>query len=247
MRVISEVHVRDSFGNLVALLASKLSEKQSNNELDIKKFYLHLSRFFPPRALPSVVDILMIFQDINAQELWDYNQYDTIECLGNRYLPGDKELISAITEHKEMVHNFQVTHSIANYIEEKAKMRSESMPDTEFELRSLKKSYTSRRTSRNYYNRLAATLKDVSIRMKNLKYVRDLWKGIQREFHLPDCNALLDTIYEGSIIIEWLVAPSASEAMLGPQPWTAIRFIQSALIVNMLLNDNCVYDTEVSS
>ena len=243
MRALSEVHIRDSFGNLVALLASKLSEKQSKNELDIKKFYLYLSSFFPPRSLPNAVDILMIFQDINAQELWDYSQYETVECIGNRYLPRDVELTSAIKEHKDKVSNYLATQAIANYIEAKV-VKSDST--SEFELRSLKPSYHGRRSSKNYYDRLAATLKDVSIGMKNMKYVRDLWRGIKREFHLPDCNALLDRIYEGSIVIEWLISPSASEVMLRPQSWSAIHFIQSAFIVNMLLNDSCIYDMQVS-
>ena len=189
MCVLSETHVRDSFGNLVALLASKLLEKQAKNELDIKIFYRFLSNFFPLESLPNTVDVLMIFQDIIAQELWDYNQYETVECIGNRYLPGDVELSSAIKTHKDMVSNYLAIQAITSYIEAKIK--------TGFDIRSLKPSYHGRRSSKNYYDRLSATLRDVTMTMKNVKYVRDLWRGIKREFHLPDVNALLDTIYEG--------------------------------------------------
>ena len=245
MRALAEVDVRDSFGGLVALLASKLSDKQSRNELDIKSFYLYLSSLFPPRSLPNAVDVLLIFQDINAQELWDYRQYETVERIGNRYVPRDTELASAVNEHREMVNNYLATRCIADFIEA-AKAKYESEGREQFELRSLRPCYHGRRASKNYYDGLAVTLCDVSIRMKTLKYVRDLWKGIKREFHLPDCNALLDCIYEGSIIIVWLISPSASDVILKPQPWSAIHYIQMKLIVNMTLNENCIYDMQVS-
>ena len=234
MRALAEVDVRDSFGSLVSLLAGKLSDKQSNNDLDIKSFRLYLSSIFPPKSLPNTVDILLTFQDINAQELWDYHQYEIVERIANRYLPGDKDLKTAVDEHREMVNNYLATQSIAVYIEQ-----------SDIELRALKPSYHGRRTSRKYYDQLAVTLSDVSIRMKTLKYVRDLWKGIKREFHICECNALLDCIYEGSIVIMWLIPPSASEVILNPQPWSAIRFIQKELIFNIVLNDTCVYDEQV--
>ena len=238
MRAVSEVRVQDSFSSLVALVADKLSQKQSRNELDIKSFYLYLSNLFPgPKSLPNAVDVLMIFQDINAQELWDYHQIETVECIANRYLPGNREITSAIDEHREMVNNYLATQCIAEYVEEKLNA----------ELRTLKPSYHGRRTSRSYYDKLSLRLLDVSIRMKTLKYVRDLWKILKREFNLPDCNALLDHIYKGSTVIVWLIPPSASRVILKPQPWSAIHFLQEMLIDRMMLNDSCVYDIQVST
>ena len=234
MRALAEVDVRDSFGNLVSILASKLSEKQSRNELDIKSFRLYLSSIFPPKSLPNTVDILLTFQDINAQELWDYYQYEIVERIGTRYLPGDKELTTAVNEHSEMVNNYLATQSIAKYIEQ-----------SDIELRTLRPDIGRTRNSKHYYDQLAITLCDVSIRRKTLKYVRDQWKGIKREFHICECNALLDRICEVSIVIMWLIPPSASEVILKPQPWSAIRFIQKELIVNMVLNDTCIYDEQV--
>ena len=186
LRALAEKDAQDSFGCLVSLLASKLSEKQSSNELDIKSFRLYLSRIFPPKSLPNSVDILHTFQDINAQELWDYHQYGTVERIANRYLPGDTEMATAVDEHRTMVNNYLATQSIAEYIEQSV-----------IELRVLKPTYHGRRTSRNYYNKLSMTLRDVSIQMKTLKYVRKVWKSIEREFRICECNALLDHIYNG--------------------------------------------------
>ena len=244
MRELAEVHVRDSFGSLVALLASKLAEKQSINELDITSFSLYLSNVFPPKALPNADDVLMIIRDINAQELWDYCQYEIVERIANRYLSGDTELTSAISEHREMVNNFLTAQCIADYIE-MAKAKSVESEEYRFELRALEPSQHINRRRQNYYDRLAVKLGDVRIRKRTLSYVRQLWKGIQREFHLSDCNALLDHIYDGSIVIIWLIPPSASEAVLKPQPWSAIHFIQEESIVNMMLNDTGIYDTQV--
>ena len=241
MRALTEIDARDSFGSLVALVASKLSEKQSRNELDIRSFYLYLENLFPPKSLPNADDVLFIFRDINAQELWDYRQYETLECIANRYLdlPKDKELKSAINDHREMVNNYLATQYIASYIEEKL--------DTE--LRKLTPTFHGRRTSKSYYERLSVKLQDVSIRMKTLKYVRDLWMKIKREFHLSNCNALLDHIYKGCIVILWLIPPSTSKALLTPraQPWSAIDFLQRECIIRMTLNeDTCIYDVQVS-
>ena len=239
MRALTELDARDSFGNLVTLVASKLSDKQSRNELDIRSFYLYLESLFPPKALPKADDVLEIFRDINAQELWDYCQYETLERIANRYLPNDKELSSAINNHREMVNNYLATQSIASYIEERL--------DTE--LRQLTPTFHGRRTNRKYYETLSLKLQDVSIRMKTLKYVRDLWTKIRREFHLSDCNALLDHIYDGSIVIVWLIPPSTSKALLSPyaQPWSAIDFLQRESVIRMTLNDTiCMYDNQVN-
>ena len=238
MRALTELDARDSFGSLVALIASKLSDKQSGNELNIQRFYLYLESLFPPKALPKTDDVLEIFRDINAQELWDYCHYETLERIANRYVPNDKELSSAIEDHREMVNNYLATQCIADYIEEKL--------DTE--LRQLTPTFHGRRTNRKYYETISLRLQDVSIRMKTLKYIRDLWGKIKREFHLSDCNALLDHIYDGSIVVVWLIPPSTSKALLTPraQPWSAIDFLQRESVVNMTVNDTtCMYDVQV--
>ena len=240
MRALTELDARDSFGSLVTLVASKLSEKQSRNELDIRSFYLYLESLFPPKALPKADDVLEIFRDINAQELWDYYEYKPLERIANRYLQKDKELTSAINNHQEMVNNYLATQCIASYIEEKL--------DTD-QLRKLAPTFHGRRTNRNYYDSLSLKLQDVSIRMKTLKYVRDLWTQIKREFHLSDCNALLDHIYAGCILVVWLIPPTTSKALLTPraQPWSAINFLQRESIIRMTLNDDsCIYDIQVS-
>ena len=232
--------VRDSYDNLVALLASKLSKKQLQNNLDIKSLYLYLSSFFPPNSLPNTDDVHLIFSDINAQRLWGYCQYETIECIANRYLPEDKELSSMIDEHREMVNNYLATQHITDYIEEEPDTESSKMIPT----------FHGRRSNKSYYDKLSVTVHDASIRMKTLKNVRDLWRKIKCEFHLPDCNALLNHIYEAeSIVIVWLVPPSTTEALLTPraQPWSAIDFLQRERIVRMTLNDDsCIYDIQVN-
>ena len=241
MRVPTELDARDSFGRLVALLASKLSEKHSRNELDIQSFYLYLESLFPPKALPQADDVLEIFRDISAQELWDYSQYETLECIANHCLAGDKELSSAINSHQEMINNYLATQYIASYIEKKL--------NTEFI--KLTPAFHGRQTSKSYYERLSVKLQDVSIRMKTLKYVRDLWKKIQWEFQLSDCNALLDHIYDDSIVVDlvWLIPPTTSKALLTPraQPRSVIDFLQRENVTRMTINDDsCIYDIQVS-
>jgi hypothetical protein len=239
MRELTELDARDSFGKLVTLVASKLSDKQSRKELDIRSFYLYLESLFPPKALPKADDVLEIFGDINAQELWDYCHYEALERIANRYLPKDKEVSSAINDHREMVNNYLATQRIADYIED----------ELDRELRQLTPTYHGRRTNRKYYETLSLRLQDVSIRMKTLKYVRDLWTKVRREFHLSDCNALLDKIYDGSIVVVWLIPPSTSKALLAPlaQPWSAIDFLQRESVIKMTVNDTtCMYDVQVN-
>ncbi len=239
MRALTELDARDSFGKLVTLVASKLSDKQSRKELDIQSFYLYLESLFPLKALPKADDVLEIFRDINAQELWDYCHYETLERIANRYLPKDEEVGSTINDHREMVNNYLATQRIADYIEE----------ELDTELRQLKPTFHTRRTNRKYYEKLSLKLQDVSIRMKTLKYVRDLWAKLRREFHLSDCNALLDKIYDGSIVVVWLIPPSISKALLTPraQPWSAIDFLQRETVIRMTVNDTtCMYDIQVN-
>ena len=240
MRALTELDARDSFGKLVALVASKLSEKQSNKELDIRSFYLYLESLFPPKALPKADDVLEIFRDINAQELWDYYEYKPLERIANRYLPKDKELTTVINDHQEMVNNYLATQCIASYIEETL--------DTD-ELRKLAPTFHGRRTSKSYFDRLSLKLQDVSVRRKTMKYIRDLWMQIKREFHLSDCNTLLDHIYAGCILVVWLIPPTTSKALLAPraQPWSAIDFLQRESAIRMTVNDDsCIYDIQVS-
>ena len=231
-----EGDVKDNLGSLVALIVGKLSEKQYQNELDIESFHLYLSSLFPPKSLPNAVDVLITFQDINAWELWDYCQYETVECIANRYLPEDKEITSAINEHREIVNNYLATQCIADYIEEESSGRDPRVQ---------KLSYHSWHTNMRYYDTLSLKIEDTSIQTKTLKYVHDLWKKLKKTFCLPDCNTLLDHIYDGVTTV-WLIPPSASEAVQRPQPWSTIHFLQQMLIVRMVLNDSCIYDIQVS-
>ena len=100
-------------------------------------------------------------------------------------------------------------------------------------------------------DRLAVEVQDASIQKG--KAIVDLlvWKKMQQKFQLPDCCALLNRTYnEGAMMVEWLIPPSTSKALLTPcaQPWSAVDFFQREHIVRVTLNgDSCVYDIQVQS
>ena len=100
-------------------------------------------------------------------------------------------------------------------------------------------------------DKLAVEVGDASIRKG--KAIVDLlvWKKIQQKFQLPDCYVLLNCTYnEGAMMVEWLIPPSTSTALLTPrvQPWSTIDFFQRELIARVTLyDDSCVYDIQVQS
>ena len=100
-------------------------------------------------------------------------------------------------------------------------------------------------------DKLAVEVQDASIQKG--KAIVDLlvWKKIQQKFQLPDCYALLNRTYnEGAMMVEWLIPPSTSKALLTQyaQPWSATDFFQREHIVRVTLNDDsCVYDIRVQS
>ena len=107
-------------------------------------------------------------------------------------------------------------------------------------------------TCNHISDKLAVTIRDAKIQKEILlKYVVDLlvWRKIQRKFQLFDCYALLDRTYEAEgIMVEWLIPPSTSKALLTPraQPWSAIDFLQRENVIRMTVNDDsCVYDIQV--
>ena len=225
----------ESFASLKALFVEKLSQLDLNS----KSFCSYVTTIFQQRSIPLTIpetsDISAIIDSVSLH--WGYSNYKDIERITTRYLPTDEDLRSAISEHKDMVNNYHATRHIADYIEGKVVE----------EFRTLKKSYHGRRDRRNYYDTLSLKLDDVNIEMKTLKYIRDLWKDLKREFRLPDCNALLDHIYRSCIVVVWLIPSPVSEVMKRPQPWSAICFLQGVLASRMMLNETyCVYDKEVS-
>lgn len=226
----------ESFAHLVSLFTLKLSTR----ELDVHIFCSYLTTLFQQQSvtvtLPDTSDLKTIIDSISVQKLWDYYNYRDIERITRSYLPNDQDMKSAIDDHKEMVNNYLATKRIADYIEERLKP----------EFRTLTKSFHGRRCSTSYYAKLSMTLHDVNIGKKTLKYVRDLWKNLKREFRLPDCNALLDDIYYGSVVIVWSIPSSVSPTLKSPQPWSAIHSLQMMLVCRMVLNEtSCIYDEEV--
>ena len=223
----------ESFTYLLNLLTEKLSAQE---ELNVESFRGHLQKFLQV-PIPETSSISTIIDSIGEQKLWDYYNFSDIERIADRYIPKDKEVRSAIDGHIEMVNNYHATRSIADYIEERLVS----------EFRSLTVSRGRRRNSRDYYDTISLKLDDVRVGQKTLKYVRDLWKSLRRQFRIPECNALLDSIYSGSVVIVWLIPSSVSPEMKRPQPWSAIHFLQDTLISRMVLNNSyCIYDTKVS-
>ena len=100
-------------------------------------------------------------------------------------------------------------------------------------------------------DKLAVEVRDASIQKGRAIVDLLVWKKIQRKFQFPDCYALLNRTYnEGAMMVEWLIPPSTSKALLTPsvQPWSTIDFFQKEHIVRVMLNDDsCVYDIQVQS
>ena len=227
----------ESFAHLETLFKEKLSTR----DIDAQFFRSYLTALYQQQSVtvefPDTSDIKTIIDSISEQKLWDYYNCGDVKRIAERYLPNDKDMHSAIQDHMEMLNNYLATKRIADYIEENL------VP----ELKTLTKSFRGRRDSRNFLQELSLTLHNVNIGTKTLKYVRDMWKNLKRELRLPDCNAILDQIYHGSIVIVWLIPTSVSPAIKRPQPWSAIHFLQQELISRVVLNETyCVYDKEVS-
>ena len=225
--------LKESFINLKALLTRKLSQ----NVLDVERFRWYINDLFSVSS-PNTNIISTIIESVGEQKLWDYSNTEHIECIAVRYLRNDKEVWSTIDNHKLMVNKYNTTKRIADYIEEKL--------TTEFK-DVTKHDPHCRRNSQKYYDTLSLKLDDVRVGRQTLKYVRDLWNNLRGQFRLPECNALLDSIYYGSVVIVWLIPSSVSPEMKRPQPWSAIHFLQEMLISRMVLNNSyCIYDTKVS-
>lgn len=234
IRTMTLGEVKGSFASLVQHISSKLCQK----ELDFKNFRLYLANMFPLQSVPNVDDVSIIFQDLSAQEMWDYYNFEILEEIANHFLPEDKDdLTLAIENHAEKVSNYLAGQRIADYIE----------MELPHKFNTLEASVPSCGHSGKPYCYSLSLKLDVKIEEETLEYIHKLWRKLKRVFGVPECTALLDHIHNGCIVVVWLIPPSASEVIKKPQPWSAISFLQQHFIIRIELNESqCIYDKQVS-
>ena len=86
-------------------------------------------------------------------------------------------------------------------------------------------------------------LKPYIVTEETLQYLRALWKEIAEQFfQLPDLDAVLHDIQEGSVVVSWLISDTVNAAtQIKSRVQVCAEFFSKWQIVLLMVNKECIY------
>ena len=79
--------------------------------------------------------------------------------------------------------------------------------------------------------------------IRDRSYVDELWRSLAEEFDLPSLTAVIHSIVDGSLKITWLILSHIAQKIRATYS-KALRFYQLHSIVELYIDDDCLYDEQ---
>jgi len=139
------------------------------------------------KATANLNDILVA---IVTHRLWDYMNYDLLEFIIDKFAGDDEKLTQMLDGYKQELTGFMLATKIEHYLavidSEPPHSRQPPIPMPEL------------------FQLLSCKVK-VKITDHSLKYARDLWKSLGKQFELPMPMLLLHMIAKGCLELMWRI------------------------------------------
>ena len=201
---MSRQKIEVKFAALLTNICRKLREKPINFT-DLRMFFT--SFFSPGECIAESSNIQEIFDMLTRHKLWDYWNYLPLEGLVQEFGADDPEIQSWIEMYRQDLRSYKVTTKLIDHI---AAVDSDSRYESPSEEGQLERPA---RYDQRYYQTLSMKLK-MKVTDHTLDYIEDLWKEYAELYSLPPHKALLDCIYEGCVLIVWLVPTHLASQIL---------------------------------
>ena len=224
-----------------AALLTNVYNRLQQKRTDVREFRLFVIARFPPGdCIPQSSDLCELFEAITRNGLWDFLNYQLLEDIVQQFGADDEQMKDWVKEYKAHLAGFKACTKIVHYLAVVESDSSFDESDSEQPTQPKPARY-----DRRYYHKLSLKLK-VKVTDQSLSYIDDIWRSVSEYLLLPPLSALLERICEGSITVVWLI-PTGLVPRLLKQIRQAGDFFQQHNIASVTLDDQCVYDEEIST
>ena len=196
------------WGALVALTDEVLQDKLDNKEITSNRFRLFLGNLyscqgkmngsqFVKKLFKPCANISEMFEMLTVEGVWDFMNYYLLESIIEEY--GDDRTMAMMERYKQDLTGYLLVTKIKDYLDavdlEHPTHRILPIPQEEL------------------FSLLTTKTDGVNITNQSLKYVKDLWESLQKQFSLPKHILVLYKIGDGCLEITWRI-PSESAAYI---------------------------------
>ena len=234
-------NITAKYATLLTNVYNRLHNKLQEKTLDIQEFRLFVIARFPPGdCIPQSENLGNVFEAITRNGLWDFWNYQLLEDIVHQFGGDDKQMEDWMNKYKADLVGFKICTKIIHYLRvvESDSSFDESDQDQPTQQKLAK-------YDRKYFRKLSLRLK-VKVTDQSLSYIDDIWRSVSEYLLLPPLAAILDCICKGSITVVWLI-PIGLVPQLLKQIRQAGDFFQQQNIESVTVDDQCVYDKQISA
>ena len=180
-----------------------------------------------------------MFNSITLNRLWDCLNWGPLKSIIKEFLPGEKEVEDKVHEYQQILAAYRATTKIVDFIKSKPGLLA--VDDEEPGLREDEEEPPRKRAryDRSYYRPLRVKLK-VNPSDVMVSYITEIWEALSIQFLLPSLPVLLERVEVNSISITWLI-PTSEQEHIKKQSFFSEEFFQSHKIIEVYVDDECVY------
>ncbi|XP_064383541.1 uncharacterized protein LOC135332133 isoform X2 [Halichondria panicea] len=220
-----------------SIFLNKVKKGFKSITLDMKEFKTDLITRYPDNTndISGLEDTDSIFTYFINGCLWDFWNCDDLCEVINTY--GNEAMLTSEKRYQEEREHYFATTTLTNYLFENSHVLSR---DT----KKPKITTAQKRSSVDYRYTLSVKL-DVEVSTHTLKYIEELWKKMSY-LGLPKIGVILDKIVSGCVRVIWFILREkiASEFRKRALQPEAAEFYKENIIIQVLLNDECLYSTK---
>ena len=194
------------WGALVVRTYEVLQDKLDSKEITSNRFRLFLGSLyscqgkmnggqFIRKILKPSASICEMFEMLTAEDVWGFMNYYLLESIIEEY--GDDRTKAMMEQYKQDLTGYMLVTKIKDYLDavdlEHPTRRMLPIPQEKL------------------FSLLTTKTDGVNITDQSLKYVKDLWESLRKQFSLPKHILVLYKIGDGCLEITWHI-PSESAA-----------------------------------
>ena len=206
----------------------KLEENVSPD--DFRTFTITI---FPSCPIEKLSNVREMFNAIIKHRRWSYQEHRKLRNILHKMKIADPETKAKFNNYSQLLHSYNVTTRILDWIKRK------KLDQRHFS--------SAQSPSSSDHSKLNVKLRPYKVNDKTLQYVKELWEAITEDLlELPDLDAVLYDIAEGCICVTWLIpATEELEHLIRRQVSCREDFLERHNIVQLILNDECIYKEQV--
>ena len=240
--------IKGKFSMLVTTSRKRLQMKGINIE-DVQDFLITMysspdskdGNEMVTTMIESAKSLNELIRVVSKNGLWDYLNYDLLQEIIVQFAGDDDELNDMMEQYQQDLTGHILTQEIATYLEAIHEEPPITTSDSETSGDEIIPALPQQKKCK-LFKELSFKV-ETNVADQTLRYVKDLWRSLQKQFRLPRPAMILHRIAEGCICITWLIPTNLVTHVTRMAQETADMFAEKQ-IQRVMLEEQCIYPME---